>query len=92
MPEPSVRFTTHPAVAYTRLDEREAVLLHLETQRYFSLNETGVAIWELLGEPHSLDEIVEVLAQAYESDRETLAASVSRFVGELRHDGLVCEA
>lgn len=91
MPDRTVHYTTHPAVAYTRLDECEAVLLHLESQHYFSLNETGVAIWDLLSEPRSLAEIVEALAETYEADRETMAALVARFVGDLRRDGLVRE-
>ena len=84
-----MRYATHPAVACTRLDSNEAVLLHLGSQRYFSLNETGVAIWDLLSAPRSLDEIVDALAEVYASDREALSASVARFVQELERDGLV---
>lgn len=84
-----MRYATHPAVAYTRLDSQEAVLLHLGSQRYFSLNETGVAIWDLLNAPRSLDEIVDALAETYASDRKTLSASVTRFVEELERDGLI---
>jgi hypothetical protein len=42
------RFHCHPSVVFTRLNDTEAVLLHLETKRYYSLNETGARLWELL--------------------------------------------
>lgn len=92
MPESPYRYSPHPAVVYTRLDEHEAVLLHLETQRYFSLNETGVVIWDLLATSPTLDEVAAALAQTYEAEPETLVASVRRFLDELEHDGLVREA
>ena len=86
------RYGPHPAVVYTRLDEHEAVLLHLETQRYFSLNETGVVIWDLLAASPTLDEVAAALAQTYEAEHEILVASVQRFLDELERDGLVREA
>lgn len=92
MAEPISRYVAHPAVVYTKLDEHEAVLLHLETQRYFSLNETGVAIWELLAASPTLDEVALALARTYEGEHEVLVNSVQRFMAELEHDGLVREA
>ena len=38
----------HTSLVFTRLDATEAVLLHLGTKRYYTLNETGARIWELL--------------------------------------------
>ena len=48
MAEP--RYRTNPNVIYTKLDDAEAVLLDVQTQMYYSVNETGLIIWELLGE------------------------------------------
>ena len=36
----------HPSVVFTRLDAAEAILLHLGTKRYYSLNETGARVDE----------------------------------------------
>lgn len=91
MTRPTYRYGPHPAVVYTKIDEHEAVLLHLETQRYFSLNETGVVIWELLAASPTLDEVAATLARTYETEQEVLVASVQRFLDELEHDGLVRE-
>ncbi len=90
MTKSAYRYGPHPAVVYTRLDEHEAVLLHLETQRYFSLNEAGVVIWDLLAASPTLDEVADALARTYEAEHEMLVASAQRFLDELEHDSLVC--
>lgn len=91
MADRTVRYSTSSDVTYTKIDEQEAVLLHLGTQRYYSLNETGIAIWELLAQPHSIDEVSAALAERYQAERAALTDSVARFVGELRADGLLRE-
>ena len=39
-----------PEVIATELENKEAVLLHLGTKKYYSLNETGLRIWQMLSE------------------------------------------
>lgn len=40
--------TPDPEVIVTELEGKEAVLLHLGTRMYFTLNETGLRIWQML--------------------------------------------
>lgn len=40
--------TFSPDVVFTDVGNKEAVLLHLGTKKYYSLNETGVYIWKML--------------------------------------------
>ena len=42
-------FQHHSQVVATELDPAEAVLLHLDNQRYYTLNETGWFILEISG-------------------------------------------
>ena len=51
------RFRPHPEVVDTELEEQEVVLLHLESMRYYSLNLTGMRIWQGLKQGLSLQEI-----------------------------------
>jgi len=76
---------------FTRLADDEAVLLHLVTQRYYSLNETAITIWEQLASPRTVPEVAGALCEAYEVDEPTARALVERFVAELGRDGLVRE-
>ena len=49
--------TLDPEVLYTKLDDGEAVLLHLGTTTYYTLNQTGARIWKLLGDGHSVQDV-----------------------------------
>jgi hypothetical protein len=71
-----------PNVVFTEIDDA-AVLLHLETKRYFTLNSTGVVIWQSLTAGKSEAEIIDILAAQYEAPRTQLAASVARLLNEL---------
>lgn len=89
MNERQTRYATSPDVVYTRLSDDEAVLLDMHSQRYFSINETGVTIWELLAEPRDLDEIAAALVGAYAVEWAEARAVAQGFVADLQHDGLI---
>jgi hypothetical protein len=76
-------------VVFTRLDAAEAVLLHLETKRYYSLNETGALLWELVQEGKPLAEMAEALQADYTVDSAPAMAAILAFVEELCQEGLV---
>ena len=67
----------------------ESVLLDPTSGRYFGLNEVGSRIFELLGEPRSVSELVEILVQEYEVGESRLRADVEAFVSEMMSRGLV---
>ncbi len=64
----------------------EAVLLNLQTGLYFSLNETGARIWELLVETSDLAQVVKRMSEEFEADCENIDADVRSLVTRL------CEA
>ena len=61
----TLRYARHPNVRLTAL-EGEGVALHLDTRRYFTLNETGLTMLEALKEPRTLEELVSVLVEKFE--------------------------
>lgn len=73
----------------TRLNEEESVLLSLSTQRYYSLNDTGSHIWELLPDNQTADEIARALTQQWMVDYETALTYVQLFLRELHDEGLI---
>jgi hypothetical protein len=86
---PETVLQPHPSLVFTRLDETEAVLLHLDTKRYYTLNETGTRIWELLQQGRSADEIARALQKDYVlTDEEAMPVLLS-FVDELHQEGLL---
>ena len=69
--------------------EDGAVVLHMRTKRYFSLNETGAAVWRMLEDGAPLSEIPARLAEMYEIDTATAQESLTRLLGELVAEELI---
>ena len=67
----------------------ESVLLDPVSGRYFGLNEVGTRIFELLSEPRSVSELVDVLVQEYEVGEGRLKRDVEQFVSDMMSRGLV---
>jgi hypothetical protein len=79
----------HPAVVDTALDTGETVLLHLESQTYFSLNATGTRIWQSLKQGLTLQAISRQLQAAYAVESDHADRSVLRLASELLEQSLV---
>lgn len=69
--------------------EGEAVLLHMETKRYYRLNETGQRIWRLIEEGHSRADAAAALEAEYDVERATARAEIDRLIAELLSHDLV---
>ena len=66
----------------------EAVLLDLDTQRYFGLDEVGSRLWELLTEDDRLASARDAILQEFDTDAETLDRDLEAFLGQLLDRGL----
>ncbi len=66
----------------------EAVLLNLDTESYFSLNESAIRMWELLS-AHSLEEASAAMAQEYDAPVEVITADMQAFVQALQQANLI---
>ncbi|MDY7092358.1 MAG: PqqD family protein [Acidobacteriota bacterium] len=67
----------------------EAVLLDLDSQRYFGLDAVGTRIWQLLdqhGEPHA---VLNALEEEFDADRKTLEHDLQQFLQRLTEAGLI---
>jgi len=78
----------NPSVVCTELDDG-AVLLNLDSKYYYSLNETGLRIWQFIEESRSPLEIAKKLANEYEIDVEIAGACVVGLVEELEKENLI---
>lgn len=66
-----------------------AVLLHMETKRYYSLNETGAMIWRLLQQRAEAAEILRNLVATYSVGVVDAERALERLLDELRAESLV---
>jgi len=83
---------TNPNVIVTELDgENESVLLHLGTKKYYTLNETGVRIWQLLGDGCKIDEIIQKICEEYKVSSASAEKSVSELIHKLIEEELLSQ-
>ncbi len=67
----------------------EMVLLDMESENYFGLDEVGTAIWQAMQEKETLREVFEVLLEQYEVEADMLEHDLSDFVAKLVESGLL---
>jgi hypothetical protein len=68
--------------------EGEIVLVHLRTNRIYSLNRTGARAWELLGEGQSRAEILAQLERDFDVASDELEREVDSLFARLTAEGL----
>ena len=67
----------------------ETVLLDLESENYFGLDEVGTRIWQLIKEKEDLQAIYTTLLDEYEVEESRLQADLEALLGEISNLGLV---
>ena len=71
------------------MSDDEIILLDTITQEYFSLNEVGKNIIDLISENLTKDEMVEELSNIYEVDRIQIEKDLINFAKLLEEKGLI---
>ena len=79
------RYKVASHIAWRRVED-EVVVLDLNTSVYYALNDAGARIWELLSEGKSLDEVVDVLVEEYETDGKTADKDARSFLKDLSRE------
>ena len=79
----------YPEVVDTELEGEGAVLLHLESQIYFSLNQTGTLIWKAMKQGLTLQEICHRLQKEFQVGEDEAEQSVLALTRDLAQHKLV---
>lgn len=84
MPEPGRdRKVRKPEHVLLRELEGEAVLLNLETETYFGLDEVGTRIWRELVASPSVERACEVLQEEFDVEPAVLRRDVESLIAQL---------
>ena len=67
----------------------ETVILHQKNGEYYSVNEVGTLVWELIQRPTTLDEVSKEIASEYGVGRERCQRDVSDMLAEMLDENLV---
>ena len=78
-----------PQTVFIQEIDDEVILLDTITQEYFSLNEVGKNIIDLISENLTKDEMVEELSNIYEVDRIQIEKDLINFAKLLEEKGLI---
>ena len=85
---PHSKVQPNPDVIFQILDG-EAVLLPLKTEEYYTLDETGTRMWQLLVEHGEPEPVVSQMLEEFEVDEVTVRRDLAHLIGELREEGLL---
>lgn len=69
--------------------EGESVLLNIETETYFGLDDVGTRMWNVLAEHDSIQSAYETLLAEYDVDPQTLKQDMESIIGQLHDKGLI---
>ncbi|HKW57686.1 MAG TPA: PqqD family protein [Candidatus Acidoferrum sp.] len=69
--------------------EKESVLLNLETERYYGLDETGTRMWQLLTAAPTIDDAYRELQDEFDVESELLRSHLTELLGRLVENGLL---
>lgn len=71
----------------------ETVILDFASEEYFSLDEVGTRVWQIIQSPISRAEVASLLLQEFDVDAATLNADLDELLERLVAEGLVhCES
>lgn len=84
------RIRKHPNVVSRTLGgDGGAVLLRLDTSAYHGVNLTGAAIWDLVRDGITLEELTRAVGEAFEAPPPGLSEEIEGFVAALVERGLL---
>jgi hypothetical protein len=78
-----------PAHVLVRFLDRESVLLNLETERYFGLDETGTRMWQLVTDAQNIDAAYQELLAEFDVEPELLRSNFTELLSRLVDNGLL---
>lgn len=83
-----MRYAISPDAACAAVEDG-TVVLNMRTKRYYSLNETGAVIWQMLEGDAAIPAVVARLVSSYDVDEATAAGTVARLLDELTAEALI---
>jgi hypothetical protein len=67
----------------------EAAILNLKDGVYYGLDPVGAKIWNLIQKPRVLKEVIEIICDEYDVDKDRCKNDIFELIEELLENGLV---
>src|SRR5882762_9398506 len=78
-----------PSHVLVRLLDKESVLLNIETERYFGLDETGTRMWQLVTAASKIEVAYQQLLDEYDVEPGLLRENLTDLLSRLVENGLL---
>ena len=78
-----------PSHVLVRLLDLESVLLNVQTERYFGLDETGTRMWQVVTAAPTIGAAYQQLLEEYDVDEQLLRADLNGLLERLIENGLL---
>ena len=78
-----------PGHVLIRFLDKESVILNIETERYFGLDETGTRMWQVATSAQNIESACQQLLDEYDVKPEALRTDLSELLGKLIENGLL---
>ena len=72
-----------------RVVDSEALLIHLSSGDYFSLDSVGTRIWESIDGSRTVQDLADLIFEEYNVDRDQAVTDVVQLVKTLADEGLI---
>jgi hypothetical protein len=86
-----MRYAISPDAAFAAVEDG-AVVLHMGTKRYYSLNETGTFVWRRLEDGVEDTDIAAQMVEEYDVGIDVAKRAVAGLLEELVKESLICAA
>lgn len=67
----------------------EVVMLSIENGKYYGLDKIGSQVWNLIAEPKQVKDLVDILTDEYDIDREICLLDILELLYRLYDEGLI---
>lgn len=82
------KVTISDNVLFQEIDN-EYVLLNMETELYFGLNEIGAKVWQIISQDGETDGLIEKISAEYDVQEEVLTTDIYQLLNELNEEELI---
>ena len=85
----SIKVTIPEDVIARDIGDGEMILLDINNEDYYGLDEIGTRVWKALTSGVSVQKSCEMLSKEFDSDYDTLSNDVFEFMEDLKQSGLI---
>lgn len=84
------KYCRNEKIIHGELDDNE-IMVNMDKGKYYGLNLVAKRIWDMIVSPKGFDEIVEILMNEYDIDKQRCTAEVTSFLESALERGIIIE-